>query len=239
MRIGEVAALAGVSTRTVRHYHDIKVLPEPERRLNGYREYSILDAVRLLRIRHLVAIGLPLEKVSDLLEPVGPDIAAELRAREQVLRQQIETLNGQLEAVVAAQQSALPEAPGRYDDLDESARTVLGDNAMRRIEADLALLVSAADHELHQLLGAKAQHVMAAEPELVQRLVAATTDLLHVDAETSTVERERVAAELSRVLALVGLPWDLGAASEPLLSDYRATAFTDAQRDVLDRVAPR
>lgn len=236
MRIGEVAALAGVSTRTVRHYHDIKVLPEPDRRLNGYRDYSILDAVRLLRVRHLVAIGLPLEKVSDLLDPVGTDIAAELRARERMLRQQIETLTEQLNAVVAAQHSALPEAPGKYDNLDETTQNVLADNAVRRIEADLALLVSAADHQLHQLLGAKAQQVIASAPELVKRLVAATTDLLAVDAETSTGERERVAAELSQVLTLAGLPGDLGAASEPLLTDYRATAFTDAQRDVLDRV---
>ncbi|MFD0852085.1 MerR family DNA-binding transcriptional regulator, partial [Actinomadura adrarensis] len=39
MRIGELAALVGVSTRTVRHYHHLGLLPEPERRANGYREY--------------------------------------------------------------------------------------------------------------------------------------------------------------------------------------------------------
>ncbi|GAT66905.1 merR family transcriptional regulator [Planomonospora sphaerica] len=41
MRIGELAALAGVSTRTVRHYHRLGLLPEPERRANGYRVYGL------------------------------------------------------------------------------------------------------------------------------------------------------------------------------------------------------
>lgn len=236
MRIGEVAALAGVSTRTVRHYHDIGVLPEPERRPNGYREYSVLDVVGLLRVRHLVAIGLPLDTVSDLLDPRGTDIAAELSSREHVLRQQIQTLNRQLDAVLAAQRSALPEAPGRYDDLDESSRSALTEAAVRRIETDLALLVSAADHDLHQHLGARAQEVITSDPALVRRLVAATSDLLAVDAGTPAVERDRVAAELSQVLTLVGATRDLGTTSEPLLADYRDAAFTDAQRDVLDRV---
>jgi len=40
MRIGELATLVGVSTRTVRHYHHVRVLPEPTRSANGYREYG-------------------------------------------------------------------------------------------------------------------------------------------------------------------------------------------------------
>ncbi|MEV4571605.1 cytochrome P450 [Nonomuraea sp. NPDC049419] len=36
MRIGELAALLGVSTRTVRYYHHQGVLPEASRRANGY-----------------------------------------------------------------------------------------------------------------------------------------------------------------------------------------------------------
>lgn len=39
MRIGEFAELVGVTTRTVRHYHHIGLLPEPDRSANGYRIY--------------------------------------------------------------------------------------------------------------------------------------------------------------------------------------------------------
>ena len=58
MRIGEIAALIGVTPRAVRHYHHLGLLPEPVRRSNGYREYGIRDAVLLARIRRLTELGL-------------------------------------------------------------------------------------------------------------------------------------------------------------------------------------
>ncbi|MFJ2033030.1 MerR family transcriptional regulator [Streptosporangium sp. NPDC087985] len=67
MRIGEVAALAGMTTRAVRHYHHQGLLPEPPRRTNGYREYGLRDAVELARIRRLTELGLTLEEVRDAL----------------------------------------------------------------------------------------------------------------------------------------------------------------------------
>lgn len=67
MRIGEVAALVGVSTRAIRHYHRIGLLPEPARRANGYREYSLRDAVGVARVRRLVELGLSLEEVGEAL----------------------------------------------------------------------------------------------------------------------------------------------------------------------------
>jgi len=47
MRIGELAGLVGISTRAIRHYHHVGLLPEPARKANGYREYSLRDAVEL------------------------------------------------------------------------------------------------------------------------------------------------------------------------------------------------
>ncbi|MGW4422005.1 helix-turn-helix domain-containing protein [Streptosporangium sp. NPDC004631] len=66
MRIGEPAALAGVSTRTVRHHH-LGLLPEPVRLANGYREYRLRDAVTLARIRQLAGLGLSLYELRDAL----------------------------------------------------------------------------------------------------------------------------------------------------------------------------
>ncbi|WP_106402158.1 MerR family transcriptional regulator [Actinocorallia populi] len=63
MRIGELAALVGVSTRTVRHYHHLGLLPEPVRRVNGYREYRLRDAVLLARVRRLAELGMPLDEI--------------------------------------------------------------------------------------------------------------------------------------------------------------------------------
>ncbi|MCZ2847474.1 MerR family transcriptional regulator [Modestobacter sp. VKM Ac-2978] len=73
--IGALARLAGTTTRTIRHYHSVGLLPEPRRRANGYRDYDAHDAARLLRVRRLVGLGLPLPEVAAALagEPVaGP-----------------------------------------------------------------------------------------------------------------------------------------------------------------------
>ncbi|MFJ6697508.1 MerR family transcriptional regulator [Streptomyces sp. NPDC091272] len=101
MRIGEIAALVGVTTRAVRHYHHVGLLPEPVRRSNGYREYGLRDAVVLARIRRLTELGLGLDEVRDvvrddagreLVEVLGElddDLArqeAQIRARRSHIR---------------------------------------------------------------------------------------------------------------------------------------------------------
>ena len=95
LRIGELAALTGVTTRTVRHYHAVGLLPEPVRRANGYRAYDLRAAVRLLRIRRLTELGLSLPEVRVALagdpELDLPEILAELDAdlarEEEAIRQ--------------------------------------------------------------------------------------------------------------------------------------------------------
>jgi DNA-binding transcriptional MerR regulator len=67
MRIGELADFVGISTRAIRHYHRIGLLPEPARKPNGYREYSLRDAVELARVRRLTELGLSLDEVCDAL----------------------------------------------------------------------------------------------------------------------------------------------------------------------------
>ncbi|AYV32862.1 Mercuric resistance operon regulatory protein (plasmid) [Streptomyces sp. ADI95-16] len=67
MRIGEIAALVGLTTRAIRHYHHVGLLPEPERRPNGYRAYSVRDAVLLARVRRLTELGLSLDEVRNAL----------------------------------------------------------------------------------------------------------------------------------------------------------------------------
>ncbi|HEX4816900.1 MAG TPA: MerR family transcriptional regulator [Nonomuraea sp.] len=84
MRIGELAALLGVSTRMVRHYHHQGVLPEPPRLANGYREYGMRDAIALARVRRLVALGLSLDEARDVIADDRsrelPEILAEIDA---------------------------------------------------------------------------------------------------------------------------------------------------------------
>lgn len=67
LRIGELAELAGISPRAIRHYHRLGLLPEPDRAPGGYRAYELRDAVLLLRIRRLVELGLSLDQAAQIL----------------------------------------------------------------------------------------------------------------------------------------------------------------------------
>ena len=40
MRIGVLGKQTGLSTKTIRYYEDIGILPEPERTASGYRDYE-------------------------------------------------------------------------------------------------------------------------------------------------------------------------------------------------------
>jgi DNA-binding transcriptional MerR regulator len=89
MRIGELAGLVGISTRAIRHYHHVGLLPEPARKANGYREYSLRDAVELARVRRLTELGLGLDEVGDVLAgDAGRDLAEILRELDADLARQ-------------------------------------------------------------------------------------------------------------------------------------------------------
>jgi DNA-binding transcriptional MerR regulator len=89
MRIGELAGLVGISTRAIRHYHRVGLLPEPARRANGYREYSLRDAVGLARVRRLTELGLSLDEAGDVLAgDAGRDLAGILRELDADLARQ-------------------------------------------------------------------------------------------------------------------------------------------------------
>lgn len=60
----EVADLAGTTLKSVRHYHDVGLLDEPERTSNGYKQYGITHLVRLLQIRRLTDLGFSLAQIA-------------------------------------------------------------------------------------------------------------------------------------------------------------------------------
>ncbi len=67
MRIGELGELVGVNPRTVRYYEGIGLLPDPERRPSGYRQYTKDDVDRLAFIRTAQRLGLSLSEISEIL----------------------------------------------------------------------------------------------------------------------------------------------------------------------------
>ncbi|MEM5312529.1 Cu(I)-responsive transcriptional regulator [Paraburkholderia sp. JHI869] len=68
MNIGEVAAASGVSTKMIRHYEGLGLLPPASRSMSGYRQYSEKDVSRLRFIRHCRDLGFSLERIGELLD---------------------------------------------------------------------------------------------------------------------------------------------------------------------------
>ncbi|MEE6260321.1 MerR family transcriptional regulator [Plantactinospora sonchi] len=143
MRIGELAAMVGVSTRTVRHYHHLGLLPEPERLGNGYREYRLRDAVLLARIRRLAELGLSLDEIRDIL--------ADAQGRE--LREVLEELDADLarqQAAITARRNRLAALLAEAElDVDSTVPPELaavlrtlpqGDSPIARLDRDLLTL---------------------------------------------------------------------------------------------------
>lgn len=67
MRIGELAAAAGVTTKTIRFYEDAGVLPVPTRQRSGYRDYDHSALDRLAFVKAAQAAGLTLAQISDVV----------------------------------------------------------------------------------------------------------------------------------------------------------------------------
>lgn len=111
----ELAELAGVSPRAIRHWHDMRILPVPSRRANGYKQYGNGHLVRVLRIKRLTDLGFRLEQIGELLSREGADgeVADGVALSREVPSQDPPVLDRTVldPAAIPAPESALP-APG-------------------------------------------------------------------------------------------------------------------------------
>ncbi|HVK28560.1 MAG TPA: MerR family transcriptional regulator [Nocardioides sp.] len=89
LTIGELASYAGVTIRTVRHYHARGLLPEPERDHSGYRRYDARAVSELIRIRTLAEAGVPLARVEQLLGAGEEEFAEAVADIDRRLRAEI------------------------------------------------------------------------------------------------------------------------------------------------------
>jgi DNA-binding transcriptional MerR regulator len=67
VRIGQLAGRAGVTTKTIRFYESIGLLPDPPRTPSGYRDYAEADSDRLTFIRTAQRLGLSLDEIREII----------------------------------------------------------------------------------------------------------------------------------------------------------------------------
>ncbi|MFC4899789.1 MerR family transcriptional regulator [Streptosporangium amethystogenes subsp. fukuiense] len=90
--IGQAAAFAGVTVKTIRHYHRHGLIDEPRRDNSGYRRYGSADLLRLVQIRTLAAAGVPLAEIGAILDADPDRFAAALVDVERRLTDRIDDL---------------------------------------------------------------------------------------------------------------------------------------------------
>lgn len=105
MEIHELAERTGVSTKTIRYYEDISLLPPPARKTNGYRVYSEADVDRLRLVAGARRLDIPIAEIQEILDmrdrkepPCSRllEIIAQKREEIQVRIEQLKQMNAEL-----------------------------------------------------------------------------------------------------------------------------------------------
>ena len=99
LSIGEVCARCGVSSRTVRYYEELGLLPGVRRRAGGRRVYGSEELERLRFIQRLKTLGLSLAEVRELnaVHGIAGSTTAMLARLDELLARRL----GELDARIA------------------------------------------------------------------------------------------------------------------------------------------
>ncbi|QKW07289.1 MerR family transcriptional regulator [Streptomyces sp. NA04227] len=103
--VGQVAAFAGVTVRTLHHYDEIGLLSPGARSGAGHRRYLDVDLDRLQRILFYRELGFPLDEVAAVLDDPAADPLEQLRRQHRLLTGRIEKLQRMAAAVETAMEA--------------------------------------------------------------------------------------------------------------------------------------
>jgi DNA-binding transcriptional MerR regulator len=261
MRSNEVAKLAGVSVRTLRHYHSLGLLPEPPRSDNGYRDYTAADVARVLRIKRLASLGFPLARIGAVLEEMdapkadpntgstttgtAPSPMSALEELDCELALEIERLQEQRRTIAALRAENLdPDLPVRFSRVLRMLPGV--DTLTDASPADRTALIVAGhlydDDELGEL--ERVIECIAGE-NLVQALEQLDERLGALAPDAPELERAALVDESLETLAPVIACFDTANWLRPstdrerFLDEIAFEGNNPAQQDVCDRIERR
>jgi DNA-binding transcriptional MerR regulator len=214
VKIGDAAVFTGTTPRAIRHYHEIGLLPEPERGGDGRRRYGYEDMIRLLWIRKMADAGIALDDIRAAFSTgtasagtdSGDGIASILERLEETLAEQEAQLRrqrtavqrmrtegsrmGLLSDVVTERLKNLPEGSLRQADLDALLVT-------ERIFGPLGAAVQASRFIIlatHPALREESDRVDAAEAALDDSVAVDDPRVAQVAAERHALEKAANAA---------------------------------------------
>ena|SRR5215211_1263307 len=97
--VGSVAALSGVTIRTLHHYDEIGLLSPGGRSEAGYRIYEEPDIQSLQRILFYRELGFDLKEISTIVDDPGTDELGHLRRQRKLLTERIGRLSAMVDAI--------------------------------------------------------------------------------------------------------------------------------------------
>lgn len=189
--VRKLGNLAGVSTRTLRYYDEIGILKPARTNSSGYRIYGANEVERLQQIMFYRELGIPLEKIKDIVTHPSFDGASALKEhREQLLarRSQLDVLIANVEKTIALtegrstmsdkekfegfKQKMIDENERKYG---KEAREKYGDDVVNKSNAKLHNMTEAQYAEVtklgEELAGTLAEAFRTGDPagELAQK----------------------------------------------------------------------
>ena len=236
LTIGQLASYAGVTIRAVRHYHQIGLLPEPDRDASGYRTYQAAAVVRLIRIRTLAEAGVPLARVRALLVADPETFAAATTEIDRQLRAQIRALQEHRRRIAqlgTGDSLALPEevvdyldrlratgAPEAIIEPERDAWILMAARYPEMIQAlmadKVAQLANPKTVQLYQLIGRISQN--GEDEELLRQTADLMSELLQQAADSGELDRQD---EHMPDAAFIGLMDSFADASHPAVGRLR------------------
>ncbi len=121
--VGQVARIAHVSVRALRHYDELGLLRPSWRSASGYRLYGAADLARLQQVLFWKELGVSLERIGELMADPAYDRRQALRAQ----REQVQDRARRLDAVLALIDRTLESLEGGPQMSEEEMFEVFGD----------------------------------------------------------------------------------------------------------------
>lgn len=174
--IHELAALAGVTPRTLRYYHQLGLLPPAAVADNGYRLYGPEQAARLQQILCYREMGLELREIAPLLNASPGQRAAALERQLAAVRAE----QARLQVLETTLLHTILELKGDYLMTDKERFEGLKRQTVAQNEAAYGAelrqnygdgVIDAANDKLLGLTEAQWQDTAALEQRILQRLV--------------------------------------------------------------------
>ncbi|MFI8524456.1 MerR family transcriptional regulator [Promicromonospora sukumoe] len=241
VKIGDAAAFAGTTPRAIRHYHEIGLLPEPERGGDDRRRYGYEDMVRLLWVRRMADTGIALDDIRDAFAGSAPggsapqnsdddDIAAVLERLDETLVAQEAELRRQRTAVQRMRTQG--SRAGLLSDVVTERLANVPEGSLRQADLDTLLVTERIFGPLGAAIQATRFIALAGSPDLraesdrVDAAEEALDDTVAVDdPRVGQVAAERHAFEQKLEAAMEEAGLDEG--DEALLDSWDAGEISD------------